>query len=201
MTDPDETTPAAGASGADRPEPSEPDAEAQEPEAASEPEPEAATEPEPEAATELAADIEESAADGAATDEVPVEEPELEPVPATAPSPAGRREAARPAPAVAAPIPERAIRVDDRISKIFVLVTVAAFVLVFVNALLFGVGGAFNPYSPPPAPTPSPSAVASPSASAPASSSASPSASTEPSPSTAPSPSASPTLSASPSPS
>jgi hypothetical protein len=91
-------------------------------------------------------------------------------------------------------VPDRAIHINDRASKVFVLLAVAAFAVILLNGMLFGVGGAFTPYvSPSPSPSPSPSVSALPS------SSASPSSSGSPSP--AASGSAAPSVSASPVPS
>lgn len=140
---------------------------------------------EPEPGTELAEDIDE-----ATESEGIADEDELVAAP-----PAGARRPGAPA-AAAAPVPERAIRVEDRISKIFVLGTVGVFLVIMLNGVFFGVGGVFTPFvSPTPAPTASPSAVVSPSPSASvapsASGSAAPSGSGTPSPagSAAPSPS------------
>ena len=53
-----------------------------------------------------------------------------------------------------APTPsEQAVRIDDRVSQAFVLLTVAVFVIIFANAALLGKGGVFA------APSPSPSEV------------------------------------------
>lgn len=120
------------------------------------------------------------------------EETRVVPTPLVVPSDGrrGRVEGRAAAAAPAAPVPERAIRIDDRISKVFVLVTLLAFALILANGLFFGVGGVFRPYvspSPPPSELPSPSA----SGSASPSSSASPSGSGSASPSVSASPSGS----------
>jgi hypothetical protein len=114
----------------------------------------------------------------------------------------GRRRAT--AAAATSAVPERAIRVDDRISKAFVLLTVAVFAAILLNAVFLGVGGVFTPYvSPSPELSASPSAAvsASPSASVSVSPSGSGSAAPSASGSVAPSPSASPAPSTAPSPS
>jgi hypothetical protein len=99
------------------------------------------------------------------------------------------REARARAARIAAPVPspsDQAVHIDDRISKLFVVATVVVFLLIFLNGLLLGRGGALSP-SPTPRPTPSatasPSAGPSGSASPGASGSASPAASTSPGPS------------------
>ena len=85
-----------------------------------------------------------------------------------------------------------ALRIKDPASAIFVVVSIVAFVLIFLNAMAFGHGGAFTPI---PTPTPFVSAAptaspaASPGASGSAAPSGSPAASPAASPSTAPSPS------------
>ncbi len=96
----------------------------------------------------------------------------------------GRRSAAEPEHAQTAS--ERAVHIDDRISKVFVLGIAAIFVLIFLNALLVGKGGLLTPVA---TPTPIPSATAAPSAS--------PVASTTPAPSASPAATAAPTASAS----
>lgn len=85
-----------------------------------------------------------------------------------------------------ASVAERAVRVDDRVSGVFVIAVVAVFALIFANAILFGHSGFVTGLFPTPTPvvTPSPSAAApSPSAAAPSSSAPSPSSSAAPSPS------------------
>jgi hypothetical protein len=142
---------------------------------------------EPEPGTELAEDIDE-----ATESEGIADEDELVAAP-----PAGARRPGAPA-AAAAPVPERAIRVEDRISKIFVLGTVGVFLVIMLNGVFFGVGGVFTPFvSPTPAPTASPSAVVS--ASPSASGSAAPSASSSVAPSGSAAPSASGSAAPSPS--
>ncbi len=65
----------------------------------------------------------------------------------------------RPAPA---PTPsELAVRIDDRVSQILVIVAVGFFSLLFVYALLFGGSGLLTP-APTPRPTPVPTAAPSP---------------------------------------
>jgi hypothetical protein len=196
---PDTTEPAA-------PEPDpEPAAPEPDPEpAAPEPDPEPAA-PEPEPDTELADDIDAASSDEAIDVEDDVSTEVLAagaaaaaPAPTIPTIPEGRRRGAT-QPAIAA-VPEPAIRIKDRASSLFVIITVAAFVLIFLNAILLGNGGVFNPYVAPTEP-PTPSIVASPSAagSAAPSGSASPSGSVAPSGSAAPSPSAAPSVSPSPS--
>jgi hypothetical protein len=107
------------------------------------------------------------------------------------------REARARAARMAAPVPspsDQAVHIDDRISKLYVIATVVVFLLIFLNGLLLGRGGALSPA---PTPTPVPSATVAPSASP--SGSASPGASSSASPGA--SSSASPVASASPSPS
>ena len=187
-------------------EPAAPEPAAPEPE----PEPEPAA-PEPEPDTELAADIDDATDDAAVDveDDIPTEilaagAAAAAPSPTIPATPEGRRRGVA-QPAVAA-VPERAIRIKDRASSLFVIATVAVFAVIFLNAVLLGNGGIFNPYVPP-TEAPSPSIVASPSAAgsaAPSGSasptvSASPSSSATPSGSAAPSPSAAPSVSPSPS--
>ena len=187
------------------PEPAAPEPAAPEPEpepAAPEPEPAA---PEPEPDTELAADIDD--ATDAETlefdDDVPTEilaagAAAAAPSPTVPTTPEGRRRGST-QPAIAA-VPEPAIRIKDRASSLFVVVTVAVFAVIFLNAVLLGNGGVFNPYvAPTEPPTPSIVASPSPSGSVAPSGSASPSGSAAPSGSTAPSPSAAPSVSPSPS--
>ncbi len=106
---------------------------------------------------------------------------------------AARRNAPAPAKSAAAPTPsELAVRIDDRVSMVFVVISVGFFILLFAYALLFGGSGALTPKpTPRPIPTfaPSPSATESPSASASVAPSVAPSASVAPSDSTGPSPS------------
>ncbi len=103
----------------------------------------------------------------------------------------GRRAAAEPEHVQTAS--ERAVHIDDRISKIFVLGVAAVFGLIFLNALLLGTGGLFASK---PVPTAVPAASAVPSASPAPSASPVPSAS--PAPSVSPAASGSPAASASP---
>src|SRR3954465_2239527 len=90
-----------------------------------------------------------------------------------------------------------AVHIDDRISAAFVVVAIAAFVLIFANGLLLGQGGTLTttplptPASESPAGSGSESPAASVSESPAASTSASPSASGSPAASTSSSPSAS----------
>jgi len=79
-------------------------------------------------------------------------------------------------------VSERAVHIDDRISKIFVIGIAAIFGLIFLNALFLGKGGLFTA-----APTPTPVASATPAPSLTAA------------PSLTPAPSGSPAASASPS--
>lgn len=96
-----------------------------------------------------------------------------------------------------ASVAERAVRVDDRVSGVFVIAVVAVFALIFANAILFGHSGFVTGLFPTPTPvvTPSPSPApssAAPSSAAPSPSAAAPSsAAPSPSSSAAPSPSAS----------
>ncbi len=91
-----------------------------------------------------------------------------------------------------------ALRIKDPASAIFVVGSIALFVVIFLNAMAFGHGGAFNPI---PTPTPFVSAAptASPAASPAASGSAAPSTAPSVAPSAAPSvaPSAAPSAAAS----
>ena len=91
----------------------------------------------------------------------------------------GRRGAA-PASAAAPTPSELAVRVGDRASSAFVLITIGAFVLIMLNAAILGNGGLLNPV---PTPTPRPSPTASPPASPSAAPSGSPSITVSPSPS------------------
>jgi len=139
----------------------------------------------------------------------PVEaDPDLAPAPPRTPFERGRereREARARAARMAAAVPspsDQAVHIDDRISKLFVVATVVVFLLIFLNGLLLGRGGALS-QSPSPRPVPTatapPSAGPSGSASPAASGSASPGASGSASPGA--SGSASPAASTSPSPS
>jgi hypothetical protein len=74
---------------------------------------------------------------------------------------------------------ERAVRIDDRASQVFVASVVATFVGIVLFAMLWGTGGFFT--TPHASPSPSPSAALSPSASSSPSASASPSISLQPS--------------------
>jgi hypothetical protein len=89
---------------------------------------------------------------------------------------AGRGPKVRAATRVAFPI-DPAMRIKDPASAIFVVASVIVFVLIFLNAMAFGHGGAFNPV-----PTPTPFVSAAPTASP----AASPGASGSAAPSTAP---------------
>jgi hypothetical protein len=201
---PDTTEPA--------PEPPTPDAES----TATEPQPAA---PEPEPATELAADIDAASGDEAleVDDESATEVPAggatgaagaaaaSSSTPWQEPARVGGRRGATQAP-IASSIPEPAIRIRDRASSLFVIVTLVVFGLIALNGLLLGTGGALHPYVPPteaPSPSesvsPSPSGSAAPSGSASASGSAAPSGSLAPSGSVAPSPSVAPSVSPPPS--
>lgn len=172
------------------------------------PDPDADLAPEPEDATELAADIDEAtdaeieADEGLAEAAMDDANFERDSVPVEAAGAAGAgaiagrggRVVAGAAPGATAGVPDRAIHINDRASKVFVLLAAVAFAVILLNGMLFGVGGAFTPYvSPSPSPSPSPSVSASPS------SSASPSPSSSASP--AASGSAAPSVSASPAPS
>ena len=88
----------------------------------------------------------------------------------------GRRGAAATASAAAPTPSELTVRVGDRASSAFVLITIGAFVLIMLNAAILGNGGLLNPV---PTPTPRPSQTASPSAAPPGS----PSITVSPSPS------------------
>ena len=72
----------------------------------------------------------------------------------------GRPSAPAP-PAVAPTVSEIAVRIDDRISGVFVVITVGFFILLFVYAVLFGGSGLLTP-KPTPRPTPVPVPTASP---------------------------------------
>ena len=72
-----------------------------------------------------------------------------------------RARGARMAAPVASPS-DQAVHVDDRISKVFVAATVLVFLLIFLNGMLLGKGGALSPS---PTPTPVPSTTATPSGS------------------------------------
>jgi len=110
----------------------------------------------------------------------------------------GRGPAATPAPAVATPS-ETAVHVGDRWSTAFVVGAVAIFVLIFLNGILLGTGGALRPIPTPapivtPVPTARPSATVRPSITPAPSPSVTPSAAPSAAaasagPSTAPSPS------------
>jgi hypothetical protein len=82
-----------------------------------------------------------------------------------------------------------ALRIKDRASEAFVIVSVVVFALIFANAMLFGHGGAFSPV---PTPTPVPTvAPVSPSPSGGESPSVAPTTAPSSSPTVAPSPAAS----------
>ncbi len=78
-----------------------------------------------------------------------------------------------------------ALRIKDPASAIFVVASIALFVVIFLNAMAFGHGGAFNPI-PTPTPFVSDAPTASPAASPAASGSAAPSAAPSVAPSAAP---------------
>ena len=138
----------------------------------------------------------------AALREVAGEEPAAVPPPVARPGDRGPRR--RPtAPAQRAPTPsEIAVHVREDWSRAFVIITAVVFILIMLNALLFGHGGFFTPIATP-TPIPSESPSESPSAEPSASGSPAASASTPASPSAAPSasPSALPSAAASASPS
>lgn len=90
---------------------------------------------------------------------------------------------------------ERAVHIDDRISKVFVLGVAAIFALIFLNALFLGSGGLFAPVA-----TPTPIPVATPAPSVTPAPSASPEASASPAPSASVAPSATPAATATPAP-
>ena len=46
-------------------------------------------------------------------------------------------------------ISERAVHIDDRISKVFVIAIAVIFGLIFLNALFLGKGGLFTPVATP----------------------------------------------------
>jgi hypothetical protein len=138
----------------------------------------------------------------AALREVAGEEPAAVPSPVARPAERGPRR--RPtAPAQRAPTPsEIAVHVREDWSRAFVIITAAVFILILLNALLFGHGGFFTPIATPtPIPTESPSASPSAEHSASGSPAASPSTSASPSAAPSASPSASPSAAASASPS
>lgn len=135
--------------------------------------------------------------EGAEAEDAEAEEPDQAVAPAGGrgggPRRVGRRGAAAPE---HAPTPsELAVRIDDRISKIFVAAIATVFALIFLYALLLGRGGLLTPKrTPAPVPvatpaasiTPAPTASAGPSISAPPS--ASPTAPATPAPSATASP-------------
>jgi hypothetical protein len=111
----------------------------------------------------------------------------------------GRARAAKPT-RTAFPI-DPALRIKDPASGAFVLGSILVFLLIFLNAMAFGRGGAFTPErTPRPAPIVTPGPSVSPGPSASPGSSASPAPSGSAAPSAAPSPST-PASSAAPSPS
>jgi hypothetical protein len=125
-------------------------------------------------------------------------EPALPPPPVR-PGERGPRERRRTTtPPQRAPTPsEIAVHVREDWSRAFVIVTVAVFTLILLNAIFLGHGGLLTPVpTPTPEPTPSPSISASPSESAAPSESALPSASAAPSVSASPSGSAAPSSAA-----
>jgi hypothetical protein len=155
-----------------------------------------------EAADDLDAAQLEAAAEGAeeeiedeAEDDTTVEEEGgIEAAPVLAPG--GRRlEPEVRGPRVRGPKPARtvfavdpALRIKDRASEAFVIVSIVVFALIFANAMLFGHGGAFSPVA---TPTPVPTvAPASPSPSGGESPSVAPTAAPSSSPTAAPSPAA-----------
>lgn len=92
--------------------------------------------------------------------------------------PSARGRAVGKTPARAPSPSEIAVHVREDWSKVFVIATVAVFVVILLNGMLLGTGGLLRPLATPtPIPTESPSVSASPSASEPASPAASPSAS------------------------
>jgi hypothetical protein len=137
----------------------------------------AATEDNP---TELEADIAEEAEETEAPDETEAPETQVAPPVVAIGRPTGRGqgrfELRRPSrPAAPGPTPsEQAVRIDDRVSQVFVFVTAALFVLIFLNALLLGRGGTFSST---PIPSPSASVAVSPSSGASPAASGSPGAS------------------------
>ena len=170
-TEPDGPMPEAAA-----PEPEAPEVEGAAPEP--EPAPEPGAEPELEAGAEVdtgegAAEIGEDAMDTDAADDHAADdleadleadlEPEPEPEPA-APirplTPAERRAARAGLSHGQIPI-DPSLRIKDRASAIFVLVTVGVFLAIFLNAIVLGHGGFLTPL---PTPTPVPSITAAPSA-------------------------------------
>ena len=186
-----------------------PEPVAAEPEPAAEPEASMAdgdTDPkaaEPEGNADDAAADPEAAADEAA-ETVEPDLADLEPVsgaPIRPMSPSERRAARAGLAHGQLPI-DPSLRIKDRASSIFVLVTVGVFVAILLNALVFGHGGFLTPL---PSPTPVPSITAAPTA-APASSvtaAPAPSVSAAPAPLVTAAPTAAPTVapSASPAPS
>jgi hypothetical protein len=157
---------------------------------------------EPEPATELAADVDEATgADsvvGSPADapDADVEAETAATVGAGAAGTRRRRGAAAPVTTTAPSLSERAIHIDDRVSKLFVVLTVLVYLAILLNGVFFGVGGLLSPSA---TPSPSPSAEESPSGSVSASPSVSgsiaPSGSVGSSPSIAPSISVSPAAS------
>jgi hypothetical protein len=96
----------------------------------------------------------------AAEDEVAAETGTAAPA-VTRPGRTPRRGARQPAPAHAQTPSEKAVHIDDRVSKVFVILVVAVFVGIYLYALLFGLGG-FLTTGPTATPAPSPVATASP---------------------------------------
>jgi hypothetical protein len=128
---------------------------------------------------------------------------ETEPLPIAAGLPADRA-TTRPAGrgvAAQAPTPsEIAVKIDDRISALFVIVVVATFAGILLYGMLLGAGGTFTPLK---SPSPEPSLVApseSPGASGSSGGSSSPGTSGSPAASSSPTPSGSPVASPSRSP-
>jgi hypothetical protein len=107
-------------------------------------------------------------------------------VASTATAREARRDRGRDVRRTAAPSPsEQAVHIDDRISKWFVAAAVVVFVLIFLNGMLLGRGGALSPA---PTPSPTPATTATPAPTASASASASTSASTSPAATATPTP-------------
>lgn len=155
------------------------------------------------AATDAAGAADEDAADAEEPQELDEddeleddEEQDEEPAPGFAPiatpTPAGpRRLRGQPTTAAAPTASERAVHVDDRFSRWFVIAIVAVFGLIFANAILFGHAGFVTGLMPKPTPVITASPTVGPSSQAPSSQAPSSSESAAPSASGSAAPSSS----------